>query len=106
MMEEATQDNSPPRTPLQEHMLEPLKRVHGMLLLIGTALLGLALSACGSTWEKPGMSAESWEKDKFECELQGRQAAAGSSASGIFMQEYDAARFRDRCLALRGYTRK
>jgi hypothetical protein len=73
--------------------------------LITTALLGLSLIACGSTWEKPGLTAAQWEQDKYTCELQGRQAAAGSGASGIFVQEMDAVRFRDRCLTLLGYTR-
>jgi hypothetical protein len=65
----------------------------------------IALGACSSTWTKPGLTAEQWEYDKYQCELQGRQAAAGSSASGIFAQELDAKNFRDRCLLLQGYTR-
>lgn len=72
---------------------------------VAAAVLSLTLTACSSRWEKPGLTAEQWERDKYTCELQGRQASAGSGASGIFAQEMDAVRFRDRCLVLQGYTR-
>jgi hypothetical protein len=65
----------------------------------------LALAACTTTLEKPGMTAQEWERDKFECTLQGRQAAAGASASGIIAQEFEAANTRNQCMAMRGYTR-
>jgi len=76
--------------------------------ILTTTLLAstLALTACGGTWEKPNSTAADWQRDMYQCTLEGRQAAAGSSASGIFMQEYDAASMRNQCLALRGYTRR
>ena len=76
--------------------------------ILTTTLLAstLAMTACGGTWDKPHGTAADWQRDKYECTLQGRQAASGSSASGIFMQEYDAASMRNQCLALRGYTRQ
>jgi hypothetical protein len=65
----------------------------------------LALASCTTTLEKPGMTAQEWERDKFECTVLGRQAAAGSSAGGIIAQEFEAANTRNQCMAMRGYTR-
>jgi hypothetical protein len=74
--------------------------------ILRTTLLAstLALASCTTTLEKPGMTAQEWERDKFECTLQGRQAAAGVSASGIISQEFEAANIRNQCMAMRGYT--
>jgi hypothetical protein len=83
-----------------------MQKYRRTVLMMPLLTATLALGACGGTWSRPGGTAEDWQRDHYECSLQGRQAAAGSSASGIFMQEYDAAAFRNQCLALRGYARQ
>jgi hypothetical protein len=72
------------------------------MLLLGSLL---ALSACGSTWDKEGLTPQQWQRDSYECTLQGRQAAAGVGASGIIVQEMEATATRNRCLEVRGYAR-
>ena len=72
-----------------------------LLMIVST----LAVCACTTRWEKPDFTAQEWERDKYECTLQGRQAAAGVGASGIIVQETEAATTRNRCLEVRGYAR-
>jgi hypothetical protein len=75
--------------------------------ILSTTLLTstLALSACSTTWDKPGLTTQQWQRDKYDCTLVGRQAAAGASAGGIISQEIEAASMRNQCLTMRGYTK-
>jgi hypothetical protein len=75
--------------------------------ILSTTLLAstLTLTACSTSWEKPGLTTQEWQRDKYECTLVGRQAAAGASAGGIISQEIEAASMRNQCLAMRGYTK-
>jgi hypothetical protein len=82
-------------------MLPSARSVLTLTLLAST----LALTACTTTLEKPGMTAQEWERDKYECTLVGRQAAAGASAGGIIAQEFEAANTRNQCMVMRGYTK-
>jgi hypothetical protein len=71
--------------------------------LVTIALL-LSLSACGTTWTKPGFTAQQWQQDHYTCQLQSRQAAAGFG--DVFSQEIYAKKFLDDCLLVHGYSRQ
>jgi hypothetical protein len=71
------------------------------LILVLTALL---LGACASeptTWVKMDGHAETWPKDRYECERDARMSAA-SFGTGLVASRR-AQQFFDQCLRAKGY---
>jgi hypothetical protein len=73
--------------------------------LLTAVLLFTLGTGCGTTtWTKPGLTQDTWQRDHYTCQLQSRQAAAGFG--DIISQEVYAKKFFDQCLTVHGYTRQ
>jgi hypothetical protein len=72
------------------------------------ALLSLTLSlgACAATaptWVKMNGDYTTWQADQYTCERDMRMSAA--SFGGIYVREYNAQQFYDRCMRARGWLK-
>ena len=62
----------------------------------------LALTACASSWSKPGATQADYNKDSYECERDMRQSGGyGTGLAGAL----SAQGFAERCMIARGYTK-
>jgi hypothetical protein len=61
----------------------------------------LALSACNTTWNKPGLTQEQFNLDEYNCDKDAHQSFFGGGLIGAVSQQ----KFYERCMVAHGYAK-